>query len=505
MAPNESVDQLMIEYHSSRLFIGGKWTEPSGRSTISVVNPATEEVVITVPESSGADLTAAIEAARAASADGAWFGAGVDARAAVIERAAELISKQADQIGRMMTDEMGAPLKGTVSGHVPASVATMLELADFARKFPAREIRRGRGPDALVVREPVGVVAAITPWNGPFATAVNKIVAALLMGCPVICKPSPQTPLDVAYLAVALQDAGLPEGLLSILPSGPAVAAELVANPHISGVTFTGSSAVGREIGRVCSERHARVQLELGGKSAAIVLDDADVEKVTSVLRGGIFRNAGQVCTALTRVLVPRARYAEYVDALADMASSIVVGNPLDHATEMGPLATRDQLDRVEGSVRDAVAHGARIAAGGRRPAGFDRGWYYEPTILSNVENTSAAAQEEIFGPVAVVIPHDGAEHAVELANDSKYGLHGAVFTEDVDVALKVAEKVRSGTFSINACVNNPTAPFGGVKDSGVGREHDLEGLATFTELKTINLPKDLASSLSADTMVRAL
>jgi aldehyde dehydrogenase (NAD+) len=456
-----------MKRHLSQLIIGGRWVDPSTDHVLEVVDPSTEEVVITVPEAARADLQAAVDASLEALADGGWASAGVAARAEVIERAADIVAVQAAEIGKIMTEEMGAPLTGTVGGHVAASAATMRELAALARKIPEREIRTSRGPDALMLREPIGVVAALTPWNGPFATAVNKAVAALLMGNPVICKPSPQSPLDVFLLATSLAEAGLPDGLISILPAGPEVSAALVAHPDVSAISFTGSSAVGREIGRVAGERFARVQLELGGKSAAVVLDDADPEAVAKVLRGGVFRNAGQVCTALTRVVVPRARHEEFT---------------------------------VESMIARALAEGASIACGGVRPAAPKRGFYFTPTVLRDVTNDMAVAQEEIFGPVTVVIAHDGDEDAIRIANDSRYGLHGAVFTADDDRALAVAGRVKTGTFSINSCVNNPTAPFGGVKQSGIGREHDIEGLLFYSELKTVNLTPALAAQLRVAT-----
>ncbi|MEU8803242.1 aldehyde dehydrogenase [Spirillospora sp. NPDC048819] len=474
--------------HLDRHWIGGRWTEPSGDGRIHVINPATEQLAFSVPEVTPSEVDTAVALAQQAYLRGDWYRAGVAERAAVIERAAEIIPGRAAEIGQIMTEEMGAPLTGTVGGHVPASVATMREMAAFARVIPEREIRTGRGSDALVMREPVGPVAALTPWNGPFATAVNKVVAALLMGCPVIAKPSPQTPVDIYHLAAALAEAGLPEGLLSVLPAGAAESGRLVSHPDVTAVSFTGSTAVGTRIGEVCGRRFARVQLELGGKSAAVILDDADITEVSAVLRSGVFRNAGQVCTALTRVLAPRDRYEEVIEKLCDTAAGIVVGDPMDPATEMGPLAIEAQRDRCESFIAEAREDGARVAFGGDRPPGLDRGWYLRPTVLRDVHNGMRAAQEEIFGPIAVVIPHDGDDDAIAIANDSPYGLHGAVFTADPGRALVVATRVRTGTFSLNACVNNPTPPFGGVKASGIGREHDREGLEFFTELKTVNL-----------------
>lgn len=491
-----------MKRHLSQLIIGGRWADPSTDRVLRVVDPSTEEVVISVPEAGHADLQAAVDVSLAALADGGWADVGAGARAEIIERAADIVAAQAAEIGKIMTEEMGAPLAGTVGGHVAASVATMRELAALARKVPESEIRTGRGPDALVLREPVGVVAALTPWNGPFATAVNKAVAALLMGNPVICKPSPQSPLDVFLLATSLAEAGLPAGLISILPAGAEVSAALVAHPDVNAISFTGSTTVGREIGRVAGERFARVQLELGGKSAAVVLDDADPAKVAQVLRGGVFRNSGQVCTALTRVVVPRARYGEFTDALCAVAGQITVGDPSDPATEMGPLATAAQRDRVESMIAQALADGASIACGGARPATPERGFYFTPTVLRGVTNDMTVAQEEIFGPVAVVIAHDGDADAIRIANDSRYGLHGAVFTTDDDRALDVARRVKTGTFSINSCVNNATPPFGGVKQSGIGREHDLEGLMFYSELKTVNLTPGLVGQLRVSTPI---
>ncbi|MFE9327513.1 aldehyde dehydrogenase [Nocardia sp. NPDC052278] len=496
-----SVESVRLEQH----WIGGRWVDPVGSERVEVVDPATEEVVYSVPAVTDVEVVRAVDAAQQSFRAGDWYRAGIAERAAVIERASDLVAARAPRIGEVMTREMGAPLSGTVGGHVTASVAAMRELAAIARTIPEREIRSGRGPDALIAREPVGPVAALTPWNGPFATAVNKAVAALLMGNPVIAKPSPQTPLDVYHLAESLAEAGLPQGLFSILPAGAAESEALISHPDITAVSFTGSTAVGARIGEICGRRFARVQLELGGKSAAVVLDDADAETVANVLRSGAFRNAGQVCTALSRVLAPRDRYDEIVDALSATADRIVVGDPMDPATEMGPLATAAQRDRCETFIRQAVADGAEIAYGGERPTKPGRGWYLRPTVLRNVHNRMRVAQEEIFGPVVVVIPHDGDDHAVEIANDSPYGLHGAVFTADEGRALSVAARVRTGTFSVNSCVNNPTPPFGGVKASGIGREHDREGLEFFTELKTVNLGGGLTGSRALDLMAGRL
>lgn len=466
------------------MFIDGAWVPAGGRRTIPVISPSTEEPIGEAVEATSGDVDEAVRAARRAFESGEWASTSLSQRAAVMHAVAERIRADAADIGDMVTSEMGQPisLSTALAGRAADTVDYIVSVAE-----QVDAVRLVEGPSA-VVREPVGVVAAIAPWNTPFNNAIWKIVTPLMAGCTVVYKPAPETPLDVEFLTAAFVAAGLPSGVLNVVTGGGATGEALVSHPAVRKVAFTGSSAVGRRIGALAGGALKRVQLELGGKSAAIVLDDGDPEVVAAAVANGCFFNSGQVCAALSRVLVPRGRLDEFVDALRAVAGAWAPGDPFDPATTMGPLAGRRHLDRVLGYVADAVSGGAVVAHGGGRPAGLERGCYVEPTIITAVDNTSPLAQDEIFGPVVAVIKHDGDDHAVALANESVYGLHGAVFTGDADRALRVARRIDTGTISINAFVANTRAPFGGVKDSGIGREMGREGYESNFELKTINL-----------------
>jgi aldehyde dehydrogenase (NAD+) len=468
------------------LFIGGEWRKPASDDVIEVVSPSTEEVAGTAPAAGAADVDAAVQAARSALEGGQWRETSVDERVAVIERALQLLEPKSAEIAELVTTEMGAPISVTEQ-LVPGALWAARYFAGVAQSEPLVELRPGVNT-AAVLREPVGVVASIAPWNGPFNLAMAKIVPPLLAGCSVVFKPAPETPLDVYYLVDALAEAGLPAGVLNLVTGGRETGEALVAHPGVDKVSFTGSTAAGRQIGAVCGESFKRMQLELGGKSAAIILDDADIQTTMAGLAMGSFFNSGQICAAYSRVLAPRSRYSEVVDALCATAESFVLGDPFDRATTMGPLVAKRQRDRVEGYIAAGQEEGAKIATGGNRPAHLDRGWYVEPTVFVEVDNKMRIAQEEIFGPVVAVIPHDGPDDAVRIANDSPYGLHGAVFTADEETALRVARQVRTGTFSVNNFVYNIEAPFGGVKASGVGRDTGREGYESFLELKTVNI-----------------
>jgi len=329
---------------------------------------------------------------------------------------------------------------------------------------------------------------AIVPWNVPFAMSVLKVVPALLAGCAVILKPSPETPLDSFIFADIFNRAGLPHGALSVLPGGIEVGRALVAHPGVQKITFTGSTAVGRSIGTVGGGQLKRMSLELGGKSAAVVLEDANIDTlIPSLIESGLGDN-GQQCFALTRILVPRSRQNKIVDALATHMRKMKIGDPFDEATTIGPLISARQRERVEGYIRLGLESGATLAVGGGRPAELSRGWYVEPTLFTNVDNASRIAQDEIFGPVLSVIPYRDLDDAVRLANDSEYGLAGAVYTSDVELGQQVAARIQTGTVGINGLQFNLLAPFGGVKSSGIGREWGPEQLASFTELKVIGL-----------------
>jgi acyl-CoA reductase-like NAD-dependent aldehyde dehydrogenase/uncharacterized OB-fold protein len=474
-------------YVRDALFIGGEWRQPVSPAVVEVVSPSTEDVIGSAPDAGEADVNAAVAAARRALDAGDWRNRPMAERIALIEQALILLKPRSDEIARLITSEMGAPISVTTQ-LVPGALWAARYFMGVAAELPVTEIRRGMNT-AAVLREPVGVVASIAPWNGPFNLAMAKIVPALLAGCSVVFKPAPETPLDVYHLVEALAEAGLPAGVLNLVTGGRETGEALVAHPDVDKVSFTGSTAAGHKIGAVCGEAFKRVQLELGGKSAAIILDDADLPTTMAGLAMGSFFNSGQVCAAYSRVLAPRSRYDEVVDALCATASSFVVGDPFDPATTMGPLVAQRQRDRVEGYLAIGAEEGARIGCGGGRPAGLPKGWYVEPTVFVDVDPKMRIAQEEIFGPVVAVIPHDGVDDAIRIANDSAYGLHGAVFTTDEEAALRVARRVRTGTFSVNSFVYNIEAPFGGVKESGVGRDTGREGLEAYFELKTVNIP----------------
>jgi betaine-aldehyde dehydrogenase len=370
--------------------------------------------------------------------------------------------------------------------------------ADLVEDVAFDHWETGLARRAAVLSEPVGVVAAIAPWNGPLYLAVSKLAPALAAGCTVVVKPAPETPLNAIALAEACAAAGLPPGVVSILSSGREVGQHLVAHPGVDKVAFTGSTAAGRRIMATCAERMARVTLELGGKSAAILLDDADPATAAAEMVMGTTMNSGQACALLSRILVPDALHDRFVDALASLLGDLVVGDPFDEATDLGPLIAERQRDRVESYIRIAQDEGAKVAIGGGRPAGLDRGWYVEPTILDGVDNSMRVAREEIFGPVVSVIRYgsDQAE-AISVANDSEYGLHGAVFTSDLDRGMAVARSIRTGTFTINGFGLDPSIPFGGYKQSGIGREGGRSGLDAYLETKAVFLPDGYEPQLS--------
>lgn len=469
------------------LMIDGEWRRPNSSARLSVVSPSTDEVIGEAPDADAGDVDAAVRAARRAFGDGVWRGMPVAERAEVLERALSLLEPKLEEVGRLVTSQMGLPT--TIAATlIPGALATGRYFLEVARKDSLSEVRRTAYGPAAVIKEPVGVVASIAPWNGPFNMAVSKIVPALVAGCCVVYKPAPETPLDAFYIAQALAEAGVPGGVFNLITGGRDTGRALVAHPEVDKVSFTGSTAAGREIGRECGGSFKRLQLELGGKSAAIVLDDADIATTMAGLAMGSFFNTGQVCAAFSRVLVPAGRYEEVVDALVATADSFVVGDPFDAATTMGPLVSRRQQERVLGYIEAGKAEGARVATGGGVPAGLDKGAYVQPTVFTGTDNSMRICREEIFGPVASVLTYDTVEEAVAIANDSDYGLHGGVFTTDPQRAAEVARQVRTGTFSVNSFTYNTEAPFGGVKCSGVGRDTGPEAVQSYYELKTVNL-----------------
>ena len=472
-----------------KLFIGGKWVEPSTSEVIEVHSPATGEYVGKVPLAADADVNAACAAARKAFDEGPWPATSAEERGAVIGAAAKLIEERADLFKHLLTLETGQPAMTVDTLQYASALAWLQYYAGAADKFSWKEVRDGVYGQTLVTREPVGVVGAIVAWNVPLFLAVNKLGPALLAGCTVVLKPAAETPLSINALAEAFAEAGLPEGVLSVVPGGPETGRALTANPELDKFTFTGSSAVGKEIGKLAAEKLKPCTLELGGKSAAIVLEDADVDSTLPMLLFSGLMNSGQACAAQTRILAPRSRYDEIVEKVAAGAAAMPVGTPDNPAAAIGPLVSEKQRERVEGYIKKGVEEGARLVTGGGRPEGLDGGWFVQPTVFADVDNSMTIAREEIFGPVLAVIPYDTEDDAIRIANDSVYGLGGSVWTTDNAKAIEIAAKIRTGTFAVNMYAFDPGAPFGGYKNSGIGRECGPEGIEQYCEAKSVLLP----------------
>jgi aldehyde dehydrogenase (NAD+) len=473
------------------LYVGGEWVAPSTTNIIEVISPTTEEVIARVPEAAEGDVDRAVEAAKAALA-GPYPQLTPDERADTIVRLSQAIQARSQELADTITAEMGCPSSWSLMGQVFSSSMVLDGWADLARTFPFEEIRPGALGPVLVRKEPVGVSAGIIPWNVPLFIVALKLGAALAAGSPMILKPSPETPLDGYILGELLDEIELPKGMVSILPAGREVGEYLVRHPGVDKVGFTGSTAAGRKVGAICGEMLKRCTLELGGKSAAIILDDADLATHIPMLMGSALMNNGEACVAQTRILASRARYDEVVEALSEAVNGSKVGDPTDPSVVVGPLVAERQRERVLGYIDKGRSEGAKLAVGGGRPADLDRGWFVEPTLFVDVDNGMTIAQEEIFGPVLSVLAYDDPADAVRIANDSDYGLSGSVWTSDVEAGIDVARRVRTGTYGINQFGTlDMRNPFGGFKSSGVGRELGPEGLSAYLETKSIVLPGD--------------
>jgi aldehyde dehydrogenase (NAD+) len=474
-----------------RLFIGGEWVEPAGTGTIDVISPHSEELVGRVPEGTAADIDRAVAAARDAFDNGEWPRLSPEERIAAVQKFSEAYAAHIPDMAAVITEEMGSPISFSNLAQSPAPWMMLNTFVQIAGEYPWEERRQGvLGSDVVVRREPVGVVGAIVPWNVPQFVTMSKLAPALIAGCTIVIKPSPETPLDAFLMADILNEAGIPKGVVSVIPAGREVGEHLVRHPGVDKIAFTGSTAAGRRIASICGEQLKRVSLELGGKSAAIILDDADLAATIQGLKFASLMNNGQACVAQTRILASRERHDEVVDALSEMVGAMTVGDPQDEATEVGPLVAERQQERVEKYIAVGQEEGAKVVVGGNgRPSGLEKGWYVKPTVFSGVDNSMRIAREEIFGPVLAVIPYDDTEDAVRIANDSEYGLAGSVWTGDIDQGLDIARRVRAGTYGVNQYTMDFIAPFGGYKGSGLGREFGVEGLSHYVELKSIVPP----------------
>ncbi|MGX9791712.1 aldehyde dehydrogenase [Mycobacterium sp. MMS18-G62] len=466
------------------LYIGGRWQAPASDRRLSVISPHTEEPIGETPEATPDDVDKAVEAARLAFDEGPWPRLSVAERIEKIEKLAAVYTSQTDEMADLITAEMGSPKSFSRLGQATGAVAQMHLIMATAREFPWAERRPGLFGEVHVRRAPVGVVGAIVPWNVPQFLIMPKLIPALIAGCTVVVKPAPETPLDAMWLAEMLAEIDLPEGVVSIIPGGRETGEALVRHPGVDKISFTGSSATGRHIAALCGEQLKRVSLELGGKSAAIILDDADIDHTVKNLKMSSLMNNGQACVAQTRILVSERRHDEVVDALADMMSGLQVGDPADEKTDVGPLVAQRQQHRVQGYIQAGVDEGARIVLGGTDKP-YDRGWYVTPTLFTDATNQMKIAREEIFGPVLTVIKYSDEREAVRIANDSEYGLAGSVWTADVAHGLQIASEIRAGTYGINMYTLDTSCPFGGFKQSGIGREFGTEGLSEYVELQS--------------------
>jgi aldehyde dehydrogenase (NAD+) len=470
------------------LYIDGAWTDSASDEALDVVNPATEKVIDSVPAGATEDVDAAVSAAAAAFP--AWSALTPGQRVTHLAKALELYNARIDDVAAILTQDMGAPavFSRKVQAGLPATMfRTFIDLVEEAGERYFEGERQG---NSLIVREPIGVVGAITPWNYPLHQIVLKVVPAMLAGNTVVLKPSEVAPLSAYALTEVLHEAGLPAGVFNLVSgTGPVVGEAIAAHPDVAMVSFTGSTRAGTRVSQVAAETVKKVALELGGKSPNVVLPDADLTQAVKRGVADVMRNTGQSCNALTRMLVHRDSYEEAVALAADAAAKYVPGDPADESTRMGPLVSAAQLDKVREYVRLGLEEGARLVTGGAEPVeGRESGYYVRPTIFADVRNDMRIAQEEIFGPVLVLIPYDTEDEAVAIANDTVYGLNASVWSGDPERALSVGRRLRAGQIEVNGGALNPRAPFGGYKRSGVGREWGLHGLDEFCELKSLQL-----------------
>ncbi len=467
-----------------KFFINGQWAAPSSKESIEVHNAGTGEVMGKVPAGTEKDIEAAVAAARAA-LEG-WSALPAEKRAEYLQKVSDGLKARSDELAKTIAQEVGMPVK--LSGRIQAGlpIANFANYARLAKEFKFEE----RVGNSVVCREPVGVVGAITPWNYPLHQITLKVAPALAAGCTVVLKPSEIAPFNAFILAEVVEAAGLPKGVFNVVTGfGPAAGEALVKHAQVDMISFTGSTRAGKRISEVAAQTVKRVALELGGKSASVILDDADLAAAVKGTVNGCYLNSGQTCTALTRMLVPESMYDEAAKLAAEAAKGFTLGDPMQETTRLGPLSSQMQLDRVRDYIRKGIAEGAELVAGGPdKPEGLPGGYFVKPTVFGKVKNSMTIAQEEIFGPVLSIIPYKDEEDAIRIANDSPYGLAGAVWSKDDARAQKVARRIRAGQVDVNGGAFNMNAPFGGFKQSGHGREAGVYGLEEFLEYKSLQL-----------------
>ncbi|WP_248761124.1 aldehyde dehydrogenase family protein [Pseudarthrobacter sp. SSS035] len=472
------------EWIRDTIFVGGAWTAPRGE-ICRVENPATEQIIGTIRTATAEDAAEAVGAAKRAY--GPWSCTTPQHRSVVLRDLSTALRERTDLLVETLVAEVGAPADIALSSHLGQALAVLDQYAELLLTFSFREdVRHTR-----VLREAAGVVAAITPWNYPLYQLMAKVAPALAAGCPVVAKPAELTPLSAFILADAFEEIGLPSGVFNLVPGPGAEVGELLSShPDVDVVSFTGSVGVGRRVASASAATVKRVCLELGGKSASVVLPDADLERAVSATVENVMFNSGQTCAAWTRLLVPQQQLEATLEIAASVANNLVVGDPLAAGTDLGPVISSAQRDSVLAFIEDAVADGGTVIAGGsQRPDGLSSGHYIRPTVIAGLPPQSRIAQEEVFGPVLVVLPYDDVDDAISIANATSYGLGGAVWGTDVDEAFAVAQRLRTGRVDINGADWNPAAPFGGYKQSGNGREMGRWGMDEFLEVKAVQIP----------------
>jgi aldehyde dehydrogenase (NAD+) len=477
------------------IYVDGRWQASSGDAMFTVINPYTEEPFGQAVIGTEADVDIAVRSAHRALVGEPWRSTPIEARIAVVKRIRDGLVERREELAMLSSQCNGKPLSST--RNLGSAIELIDMYVDMIKKITFEYLRMDATGDTVIVRRPVGVVAGIVPWNSTVRSEVKKAIPSLLAGCAVVLKPPPETPFGAAVFAEICSEAGVPPGVINVVPGDGTTGDALVRHPLVRKIAFTGSSATGSKIWLAAANSFKRLQLELGGKSAAVLLDDVDLEAALPWLSGGIFASAGQQCAATSRVVAPASRYDEVVEAMNEAAHSYVMGDPLEPTTTLGPLVAERQLRRVQSYIDIGTSEGARLVTGGRRPKSQPRGWFVEPTVFAEVDNSMRIAREEIFGPVVSIIRYEDEDEAIKIANDSEYGLAGAVHSRDPERALAVARRIESGYISVNREGIPLSAPFGGVKRSGIGREHGYEGYDSFLEYTAHPVPHDYAVKLA--------